>query len=73
MQVFPSRPITPSLVCNSGDSGRVEKKHIWKDKLNFTLTVCVDRFSKWLAFRKDKCCCDTVDGGDGPQRGTFKA
>ena len=28
MQLFPSQPITSSLVCNSGDSGRVEKKHI---------------------------------------------
>lgn len=65
MQLFPSQPITSPVSCNSRDGGRVGK-NVWKEKLNFIVTVCIDGFSKWLSLRKDKCCCDTVDGGDGP-------
>lgn len=69
MQLFPSQAIISQVSFNSGKGEKVEKN--FKRHILHILTVCVDGFSKWLSLRKDKCNCDTVDGGDGPQRGTL--
>lgn len=70
MQLFPSQTITSQVSFNSEEEEKVEKNI--KRNILHILTVCVDGFSKRLSLRKDKCYCDTVDGGDGPQRGTLK-